>query len=58
MSSIKSFEDLFVWQQSREMVKLIYTYTRKPAFSRDHDLIDQIRRASVSVMSNIKATRL
>lgn len=53
MSSVKSFEDLFVWQKSRELVKLIYNYTRKSAFSRDFGLIDQIRRAAVSVMSNI-----
>ncbi|MDP3015316.1 MAG: four helix bundle protein [bacterium] len=53
MSSAKSFEDLFVWQKSRELVKLIYSYTRKLEFSRDFGLIDQIRRAAVSVMSNI-----
>ena len=53
MSSAKSFEDLFVWQKSRELTKLIYAYTRKPIFSRDYGLVDQIRRAAVSVMSNI-----
>jgi four helix bundle protein len=53
MSGVKSFEDLFVWQKSRELVKLIYNYARKPAFSRDYGLVEQIRRAAVSVMSNI-----
>ncbi len=53
MESAKSFEDLFVWQKSRELTKLIYSYTFKPKFNRDYGLIDQIRRASVSVMSNI-----
>ncbi len=53
MSTAKSFEDLFVWQKSRELVKLIYNYARKPVFSRDYGLVDQIRRAAVSVMSNI-----
>ena len=53
MSSVKSFEDLFVWQKSRELVKLIYNYARQPAFSRDYGLVDQICRAAVSVMSNI-----
>lgn len=53
MSSVKSFEDLFVWQKSRELVRLVYFYTKKSAFSRDFGLIDQIRRAAVSVMSNI-----
>jgi four helix bundle protein len=53
MSSVKSFEDLFVWQKSRELVKLVYAYTRKSSFSRDYGLVDQIRRAAVSIMSNI-----
>ena len=53
MSSAKSFEDLFVWQKSRELTKLIYAFARKPTFSRDYGLVDQIRRAAVSVMSNI-----
>jgi len=53
MSVTKLFEDLFVWQKSRELSKLIYFYTKKSAFNRDFGLTDQIRRASVSVMSNI-----
>ncbi len=53
MESAKSFEDLFVWQKSRELTQLIYSYTFQPKFNRDYGLIDQIRRASVSVMSNI-----
>lgn len=53
MASVKSFEDLFVWQKSRELVKLVYSYTRKSGFKDDYGLVDQIRRAAVSVMSNI-----
>lgn len=49
----KSFEELPVWQKARELVKVIYSLTRKEAFSRDFSLVDQIRRASASVMSNI-----
>ena len=49
----KSFEDLPVWQRARELVKYIYTLTRKEAFSRDFSLVDQIRRSSASVMNNI-----
>lgn len=49
----KSFEELPVWQKARELVKYIYSLTRKDAFSRDFSLVDQIRRASASVMSNI-----
>lgn len=53
MGTVNSFEDLFVWQKARELVNLIYNYTRKSDFSRDYGLSDQIRRAAVSVMSNI-----
>lgn len=53
MSSVKSFEELFVWQKARELVNLIYRYVKKPGFNRDFGLVDQIQRAAVSVMSNI-----
>jgi len=49
----KSFEELPVWQKARELVKYIYDLTRKEAFSKDFSLVDQIRRASTSVMFNI-----
>ncbi|MBI4681480.1 MAG: four helix bundle protein [Nitrospirae bacterium] len=51
--TVKSFEELNVWQNARELVKLIYKFTKKDKFARDYSLIDQIRRASVSIMSNI-----
>jgi len=53
MSSVKSFEDLIVWQESRKLVKLIYSLTNKPSFVHDSGLKHQIRRAAVSVSSNI-----
>ncbi len=53
MGDIQKFEDLIAWQKSRILVKRIYQVTNKGTFSRDFGLRDQIRRASVSVMSNI-----
>ena len=51
---IERFEDIYVWQKSRELVKLIYLATSEnPGFKCDFGLKDQIRRAAVSVMSNI-----
>jgi four helix bundle protein len=47
------FEDLQIWQKARELTRQIYDVTSRRAFSRDFGLRDQIRRASVSVMSNI-----
>jgi four helix bundle protein len=49
----KKFEDLIFWQKSRELTKLIYSFTRNGDFKKDFGLKEQIQRASVSVMSNI-----
>jgi four helix bundle protein len=50
---IVSFEDLVAWQRARELTKEIYVLTAQSAFSKDYSLKDQIRRAAVSVMSNV-----
>jgi four helix bundle protein len=42
-----------VWQRSRELTRLIYDVTRSEIFSRDFGLSNQMRRDSVSIMSNI-----
>src|SRR3972149_7718081 len=47
------FEDLEVWKSARELTNSIYKISNNIAFSKDYGLCDQIRRASVSVMSNI-----
>src|SRR4030066_1647951 len=49
----KYFEDLEVWKSSRELTRKIYKVTGDGSFSKDFGLRDQIRRAAVSVMSNI-----
>jgi len=53
MPTITRFEEIEAWQTSRELTKLIYSLTEEGKFSRDFGLKDQIRRASVSVISNI-----
>ncbi len=50
---MKSFEEMEIWKQARALTRLIYQLSAKDNFSRDYGLRDQIRRASVSVMSNI-----
>jgi four helix bundle protein len=47
------FEDLVAWQKARELTKHIYRITSDGDFARDFGLRDQIRRAAVSIMSNI-----
>ena len=49
----RSFEEIDVWKKSRELVNFIYRMTKNKDFSKDFSLRDQIRRAAVSVMSNI-----
>lgn len=49
----RSFEELNIWKNARELVNLIYELTKGDRFSRDYSLTDQIRRASVSIVSNI-----
>jgi four helix bundle protein len=54
MATIERFEDIKAWQKSRELVKQIYHLSNsKSQFNKDIGLREQIRRASVSVMSNI-----
>ena len=51
---IRSFEDLRVWQSAISLAKSIYLITREnESLSRDFSLVDQLRRASVSVSANI-----
>jgi four helix bundle protein len=50
---VRTFEDLMVWQMGIELVKRVYVLTASGLFSRDFGLRDQIRRASVSIPTNI-----
>ena len=53
MATFKKFEEIECWKKSRELTRRIYKASGKAAFARDFGLRDQIRRAAVSVMSNI-----
>ncbi len=53
MGKLKRYEDMEVWISARALVKSIYTISNTPLFSKDYGLRDQIRRASVSIASNI-----
>jgi four helix bundle protein len=53
MSEDGRFEDLIAWQKARVLAREIYTVSRSEKFSKDFALIDQIRRASISILSNI-----
>ena len=53
MSKIERFEDIESWQLARALTAGIYRATNVAEFSRDFGLKDQIRRAAVSIMTNI-----
>jgi len=50
---VERFEDLIAWQKARQLTVDIYRITAHGEFAKDYGLRDQIRRAAVSVMSNI-----
>lgn len=50
---ITRFEDLKSWQHGRELARQIYLATNKGAFAKDYAMRDQIRRAVISITSNI-----
>ncbi len=47
------FEDITAWQKARELAKDVYQLSNCGAFAKDYVLRNQIRRASLSPMSNI-----
>jgi len=50
---VKIFEELEIWKDARRLTQAIYRLTTTDKFSKDFGLRDQIRRAAVSIMSNI-----
>ena len=48
-----SFEKLEVWNESKEFTKSIYTITTTFPDQEKFELVSQLRRASVSICSNI-----
>ena len=53
MGKIKRFEEMEVWKLARDLTRNIYSISNNPSFFRDFGLREQIRRASISIVSNI-----
>jgi four helix bundle protein len=53
MAKISRFEEIESWKRARKLTNEIYKITNSGTFSRDFPLRDQIRRAAISVLSNI-----
>jgi four helix bundle protein len=53
MSKIESYRDLIVWQKAMSLVREVYAITRDIPKEEQFGLTNQIRRAVVSIPSNI-----
>lgn len=53
MRKIKSFEDLDVWQNSIKLIEKTYKATANFPKEEKYNLVTQIRRARVSIISSI-----
>jgi four helix bundle protein len=53
VSEISSYRDLDVWKQSRQLVKSVYQLTKTFPKDEQFGLTNQLRRAAISVPSNI-----
>ena len=53
MAYIKSYKDLIVWQKSIQLVKEVFLLTDKFPKSELYGIISQMRRAAISIPSNI-----
>ncbi len=50
---IQRFTDLIVWKEGHKLVLMAYKYTNKFPNKETYSLVDQMRRAAVSITSNI-----
>jgi four helix bundle protein len=53
LPAVERFEDLDAWKKARDFSRLIYRVSSQGEFRRDRALRDQMRRAAVSILSNI-----
>ena len=52
-SKIERFEDLIVWQKAMVLAEEVYRITKQGEFAKDWNLRNQVRKAAVSIPSNI-----
>jgi len=50
---VEAFEDLHIFKEARKLTSCIWSITRCQPFSRDQVLVNQVRRATLSIASNI-----
>ena len=50
---VQSFRDLLVWQKGMDLAVIVYTFTERLPRAEQFGLTSQIRRAAVSIPSNV-----
>jgi len=50
---VQDFKDLIVWQRAKELTVMIYKLTKEFPKAEQYGLTSQIRRAAVSIVSNV-----
>ncbi len=53
MGRIERFEDIEAWKKARVLVRDIYNICNIEQYKKDYNLVDQTRRAALSIMANI-----
>ena len=53
MAKVRTFRDLIAWQKGKELAKAVYVATRRMPDDERFGLTNQMRRAVVSIPSNI-----
>lgn len=53
MAKVERFEELSVWKTARTLTNMVYDLSDEGPFATDFALRDQIRRAAITVMSNV-----
>ena len=53
MAKIENYEDLRCWKKARKLVNSVYDLIKRPAIKNEYELVDQLKRAAISVMTNI-----
>ena len=53
MTSFKTFEEIDVWKEARQLVQAIRKICKRPACIKDFAFVDQITRSARSISANI-----
>ena len=53
LGTFNSFEEIQAWQKAKDLTVSLYRMTNEEPLKKDYDLVRQMRRAAISITSNI-----